>query len=369
MIRVEILQPTRAALRPFVRLPFAIYKNDPNWVPPLKTDQLNTLVAMDQADLRFFLVYHDDKPVARVMAGIDRRLNERIEKKYGFLSMFESENNIDYAKAALDAAAAYLKQEGMDTLMGPYSPTVDDFSKGLLVEGFDGPPVLFNPYNPPYYAEFFEKCGFVKHRDHFAYLLKMEEFDTARVSEIIPRAKKRFGFRVEHINITKENEKRVIANIARVLGEAFPTEWELNVPTYDDIAREFEFIKRFYRPEMAVMAFAGNRPIGLVIAFPDYNQLLRKLRGREFPFGWPIYYMRRNKIDGVRCNMQFVVPEYQNMAVNTAMLYEAYLGAQKLGIKWVEGSTVDETNAASINNTEKLGGKKYRTYRQYHKVL
>jgi len=72
---------------------------------------------------------------------------------------------------------------------------------------------------------------------------------------------------------------------------------------------------------------------------------------------------------GARCNMQFVVPEYQNMGVNTAMFYEAYLEAKKLGIQWVEGSTVDETNAASINNTEKMGTHLYRVYRQYEREL
>lgn len=369
MIRVEILEQTRAALKPFVMLPFTLYRQEPNWVPPLIGDQLNTLCEKREEPRRFFLVYDEDRPVARVMAGVDRRLNERLNRRYGYISLFECAQRPDYARTVLDAACAYLKETGMEAVVGPSSFTFDDFCKGLLVRGFDGPPVLFNPYNPPYYSEYFEKCGFRKHRDHFAYFMRMDEFDLRRVEDIVPRAQKRFGFRVEHVDFSKGGEERLLRDVARVIQEAFPPEWELNVPTYTDIAKEYKFIRRYYRPEMTVMAYAGSRPIGLVVAFPDYNQVLKRVKGRVFPMGWLKYLLSKGRIDGARCNMQFVVPEYQRMGVNTAMFYEAYLGARQLGIRWVEGSTVDETNAVSIANTEKAGTHLYRVYRQYEKTL
>lgn len=369
MIRVEILAQTRAALRPFVMLPFSLYKEEPNWVPPLIGDQIRALCEKQDDPRRFFLVYDNNQPVARVMAGIDRRLNERLNKKYGYISLFECAQRPDYARTALDAACAFLKEAGAEMVIGPCSAAFDDFNKGLLVQGFDGPPVLFNPYNPPYYANYLEKCGFQKHRDHFAYYMRMDEFDVHRVEEIVPRAKKRFGFRVEHVIFTKENEEKLLRDVVRVIREAFPPEWEINLPTYEDILKEFRFIRRYYRQEMTVMAYAGNRPIGLVVAFPDYHQVLKKMKGRLFPFGWLKYLLWKGKINGARCNMQFVVPEYQNMGVNTAMFYAAYQGAKRIGIRWVEGSTVDETNAASINNTEKAGSHLYRIYRQYEKSL
>ena len=369
VIRVEILEQNRAALRPFVMLPFALYKEDPNWVPPLIGQQLKLLCEKRDDPRRYFLVYDGDQPVARVMAGINQRMNERLNRKYGYLSLFECAQKPDYARTVLDAACAYLKEEGMEGVIGPSSALFEDFGKGLLVEGFDGAPVLFNSYNPPYYAEYFEKCGFVKHRDYFAYFMRMDEFDLQRVEEIVPRAKQRFGFRVEHLVITKENEERHLQNIARVIREAFPPEWETNVPTYGEVVREFRFLRRFYRPEMTVMAFAGNRPIGLVVALPDYNQVMKKMKGRLLPIGWIKYLLGRGKIHGARCNMQFVVPEFQNRGVNMAMFYEAFTGAKALGIQWVEGSTVDETNVSSIANTEKTASHRYRTYRQYEKKL
>lgn len=237
MIRVEVLDPNFAALRPFVMLPFTLYREDPNWVAPLIGDQLKMLCGKQDDPRRFFLVYDEDKPVARVMAGINRRLNEQMNRKWGYISLFECAQRPDYARAVLDAACAFLRDEGMERVVGPSPFVADDFSKGLLTEGFDGPPVLFNPYNPPYYVEYFEKCGFRKHRDHFAYFMRMDEFDRQEVEETVSRARQRFGFRVEHVVFTKASEDRLLQNITRVIREAFPPEWELSVPTYQDVVR------------------------------------------------------------------------------------------------------------------------------------
>lgn len=369
MIRVEILDQNRAALKPFVMLPFTLYKDDPNWVAPLIGEQLRRLSDKRVGPRRFFLVYDGDRPVARVMAGIDERLNEHLGRKCGYINLFESAQRPDYARTALDAACAYLQEEGMDTVIGPASEGLEDFGKGLLVQGYDGAPVLFNPYNPPYYAEYFEKCGFTKHRDYLAYFMRMDEFDQRNLDEIVPRAKQRFGFRVEHVTITKQNEERVMQNVARIIREAFPPEWEMSTPTYGDVAKEIKKLKRVYCPEMTVMAFADNRPIGLVVGYPDYNQVLKKMKGRKLPIGWLKFLLGRSRIHGARCSMQFVVPEYQRKGVNMVMFYEAFQGAKKLGIQWVEGSTVDETSAASVANTQTVASHLYRVYRQYEKSL
>ncbi len=368
MIRVEVLEQNRSALRPFVTLPFHLYKEDPNWVPPLIQEQLRLLCQPQDGPRRFFLVYDGDQPVARVMAGIDERLNERLGRKWGYFGLFECAQRPDYARTALDAACAFLREEGMDTVIGPVG--AEEFSKGLLVQGFDGPPVFLNPYNPSYYADYLEKCDFKKHRDHLAYFMRMDEFDQQHMlEEVVPRAKQRFGFRVEHVQFTKENEERLMQNIGRVIREAFPPEWESNVPTYGDTVRVIKRLKPYYRPELMIMAYAGNRPIGLVAALPDYNQVLKKMKGGLFPFGWLQKQLNVSKIHGARCVLQFVVPEYQHKGVNTAMFFEAFLAAKAMGIQWVEGSTVDETSISSITNTEKLASHLYRVYRQYEKSL
>lgn len=374
MLRVEVVKQTHTALKPFVELPFSIYKGDPNWVPPMVHDQYLALMGkrnklFEYGKQRFFVAYDDDKPVARVLAGVDEFANERTGRKEGYISLFESYPNIDYAKAVLDAAAGALREWGMDTVTGPVAPTYDMFNRGLLVQGFDGPPVLYNPYNPPAYAEYLTKCGYQKRKDYFAYFMSMADFNTARFEPIVQRVQKRFGFRVEHICFTASNKRKLAADIVRVITQCAPDTVDAQMPTVDDMFEEMKVFKAFYRPETSIMAYAGDRPIGLALFFPDYNQIIKRIGGRMFPFGVLQYIIGRSKIDGVRCNMQYVIPEYQNHAVNAVMFYEAFTAARSLGIKWVEGSTVDETNAVSINNTVKAGGKLYRTYRQYEMKL
>ncbi|NLB39526.1 MAG: hypothetical protein GX810_09840 [Clostridiales bacterium] len=318
---------------------------------------------------RFFLAYEDDKPVARVLAGIDTRRNAQVGEAQGYFSLFETYENMDYARAVLDAATAILKEHGVPRLTGPVAPSYDMLNRGLLVEGFDGPPVLYNPYNPPYYADYLTAYGFTKERDYLAYLIRTDEAVIDRIEPIAERAQKRFGFRVRPIDLNKQNLTRLARDIATVISDAMPEEPGAYLPTPEDIATLLNRVRPFFRSEIAWMAYAGNRPIGLVIGLLDYNRVLKRLRGSNTPWGWLMGRLALDRIDTVRCPMQYVVPEFQNKAVNAVLVYHAVLGAKQLGIRYIEGSTVDETHSVSINNSLITGGEQYRVYRNYQKTL
>ena len=137
----------------------------------------------------------------------------------------------------------------------------------------------------------------------------------------------------------------------------------------DDLLHLFRRIRPYLRREMAVVAYAGSRPIGCVIGFLDSSPALRGTGGRRMPWNWLRLLSRTGLTTTSRCPRQFVVPDYQNMAVNALMLAEAVKGAKRLGVRRVEGSPVDETHRASINNTRMAGGRHYRTYRLYRLSL
>ena len=371
MIRVEMLEKTKKGIRDFMDLPHRLYRNDPNWVPPMYGMQLRLLLGKNNPLLNgehaFFMAYDDDRPVARVLAGVDERLNERIGERRGYISLFESENRMEYARAVLDAAVEYLRGLGMTRVVGPNTPGFDDFSKGLLFMGFDGPPMLFNPYNPPYYNDFFTEYGFIKHRDHYAYHLRLSEFPDHAYQGLSELAQKRFKFRVQHVDLLHADKGRLAAEVANVIGEAFPEDWELLPPTKSDILDEMQSLMQYTSTDLIVMAYAGERPVGILVCFPDYNRLLRKNRGRLFPFGWASLLFGRVK--AVRCSMMFVTPDFQNKAVNVAMTLSAYERAKTIGVEEVEASTIDETNLPSILATERTGATRYRVYRQYELCL
>ncbi len=373
MIHVEVLEKTQKGVRDFMQLPYRLYRKDGNWVPPMYSTQLKSLLGEKNPLLcgehQFFMAYDDDRPVARVLAGVDERLNERLGEKRGYISLFETEQSMEYARAVLDAALSYLKAQGMEKVVGPNTPGFNDFSKGLLAEGFDGQPMLFNPYNPPFYNDFLLQYGFLKHRDHYAYMMRLSDFDPAGYQELAQKAMKRFAFRVEHVAFRPQELERLAGEMAQVIGEAFPADWELVPPTKQDMLDEMNAMRAYATNELVVMAYADKRPVGLLVVLPDYNRLLKSTGGKLFPFGWLKLAFSRRTVGAARASMLFVVPEYQNKAVSVAMTLAAYEKAKLLGVEEVEASTIDETNIRSILSTERLGAKRYRTYRQYEKQL
>lgn len=371
MIHVEMLEKTKKGIRDFMDLPRRLYRQDPNWVPPMYGMQMKLLLGENNPLLSgphtFFMAYDNGRPVARVLAGVDERLNRRLGELRGYISLFECEENMEYARAVLDAAAEYLRGLGMTRVVGPNTPGFDDFSKGMLVEGYDGPPMLFNPYNPPFYNDFFTAYGFAKHRDHYAYHLRLDAFPDHTYQGLSELAQKRFKFRVQHVDLRNADRGKLAAEVAGVIGEAFPDDWELLPPTQSDILDEMQSLMQYTSTDLIVMAYAGERPVGILVCFPDYNRLLKKSQGRLFPFGW--LSLLFGKVKAVRCSMMFVTPEYQNKAVNVAMTLSAYERAKAIGVEEVEASTIDETNLPSILATERTGATRYRVYRQYELML
>ncbi len=374
MIHVDIVKPNVKGLKPFVQLPFDIYKNDPNWVPPLRRDLLRSLAGQDneffaQGIQRFFLCYDNEKPVARVLAGIALRQHGPSGGALGYISLFDSYDNDEYARTVLDAAMGFLRDHGVIEVVGPLPPRFDMLSAGMLVQGFDGPPVLENPYNQPYLPHMLEKYGFVKSKDLLAYDIPIDEIPVERIMAMGDRIRKRFGVVIKHVDFAKGNLARVAQDISTVICEATPEEAGALLPTPDDLLKLFKRIRPYLRREMAVVAYAGSRPIGCVIGFLDSSPARIGSDGRRTPWNWLKRIIKTGGITTSRCPMQYVVPEYQNMAVNALMLAEAVKGAKQLRIRSVEGSPVDEAHQVSINNTLLAGGRHYRTYRIFKMPL
>ncbi len=374
MIHVEILKPTRSELRPFVQLPFDIYKHDKNWAPPARHDLIKSLTGSEneffQAGIqRYFLAYDDEKPVARVLAGIDLRLSARMKETYGYISLFETYDNYEYAQAVLDAAMRFLKEHGAVHVLGPIPPRYDLLNTGVLVDGFDSAPVLQNAYNSPAIPEILEKYGFTKWRDYLAYDIRTDKIPIDRILPMAGRLRERFGFTVRHVDFSRSNLVRVAQDMSIIICEATPDEPGSYLPTTEDLLQLFKRIKPWLRNETAVMAYAGSRPIGMVVGFLDSTPSVIGTDGRRTPWNWLKRVLKVGSTKTARCPMQYVVPDYQNKAVNTVLLAEAVKGAKQLGITRIEGSPVDETHIVSINNTQTAGGKLYRRYRVYQYTL
>src|SRR5439155_439593 len=163
----------RTDLGRFIGFPYQLHARDPNWVPPLRRD-VRTLLSraanafFRHAEAEYYLAERNGAVVGRIAAVANQLHNETHADRVGFFGFLELVNDQDVADALLDAAAAWLRGRGFDTMRGPASFSVND-ECGLLVDGFDTPPTLMMPHNPPYYLRLLERAGFRKAKDLLAY--------------------------------------------------------------------------------------------------------------------------------------------------------------------------------------------------------
>ena len=368
MYEVKVLKKKSRHLKKFINLEFKLYKDDQNWVPPLKGDTKKMLKGkgnplFENGDQAFFMVYKGKKPVGRVLVGIDEELNRVRGFKQGFFSMFECIDDEDACRALLDASCNWLSDKGMERMIGPLSPSNGDDRKGFVVMG-EGQPVLLNAHTKRYYPELVEKYGFTKNDDHYAYLFNPNDFDIERHRSVIEFVKKKGGFRVDKLNVKDiENEAR---DIHRILENSVPEEWDyLVTPSLEAVIDEFKSLLQFYDGHYCYIARKGDIPIGFMVALPDYNQVLKHMKGKILPLGWAKFLIYKRRINGARAMVQMVDRNYHNMGVNNAMYFEAYKDWQATKLKFIEASCIDETNVQSRLSVEKAGGKHYRTYRTY----
>lgn len=372
MIEVREINDKKC-LKDFIDLSWYIYKEDNNWVPPLKFDLMNTLIGKNNSLFMsgahtFFMAYKDNRPCGRLLVGINENLNLQKSMKDGYISLFECINDKSVAFMLFDKAVHWLKARDVNKIKGPISPTNGDDYKGLLVMGFDGPPVLMNSYNPEYYIGFFEEYGFVKHIDLYAYFGDFTQMLDERYGKVIEYAMKRYNFTVESVNL--KNIDKEITDIKEIIDIAMPEDWEdLAPPPIDEIRAEFNKLKFMIDPSLIWIARCEGKPIGFNVALPDYNEVLKQMNGRIFPFGIFKFLWYKARVKGIRSFIMFVVPEFRKKGVSGAIYYKCYEAAKRSGYTHGEGSTIGEMNVAMRRDAEGAGGKHYRTYRIYEKEI
>lgn len=368
----KIIEVTnKRLLREFINFPYKLYKDDPYWVPPLKflirqtVNGKNNMLFSNGIHVTYIL-QKDGKTVGRLVAGIDFKTNKEKNLKRGYISLFECINDTKAASVMFDYAKNWLKEKDIEWIEGPVSPSDGDDYRALLQRGFDSPPVLFDNYNPEYYLDLFEACGFTKYRDYHAFHFVSERFPSERFVKVVEYSMKKYDFRIDSVNLKDiDNE---IEDVRKVLLKAVPDSWtHFVVPSVEDIRKEANMLMRFIDPELVCIARMNktNEPIGFVVGTPDYNQVFSKMNGSILPFGIFKFLYYRKKITRARIFMQFVIPEFQGRAVNAAIFYNYMQIAGRKGLIDAEGSTVGEENAQALRVLEAAGGERYKTYRMY----
>lgn len=365
----------KKTLNDFVDFIYENYEGDKNFVPPLRSDYIKYVQGVDndlnEAGLNIkYICYDDGRVVGRLLVGVNNIINEYHGFKEGYISLFECVENYEYAEKLLDKAIEFLKSHGMTKVKGPLSLPGGEDNRGFIVDNFDAQPFIMNTYNKKYYNDFFIKYGFEKYFDCYAYKDTIENADIERYEKLVPYAMKKFDFRVDNINLS--NVDKDAMDIMNVLERALPREWDdFAPPREEEIRKIVKQLVPFADSDLIFIARDNktNEPIGFNITLPDYNQAIKKMNGKMFPFGFLKFLYYKRKINRIRFFVLFVVPEYRKKGVTSVMYLKTYLNALKKGYTELEGSTIWEYNRDMMNDVESFGAKINITYRIYQKEI
>jgi GNAT superfamily N-acetyltransferase len=362
---------TKSQLQVFINFPWRIYANDKNWVPPLRREVAKLL---DQKHHPFwehacgtlFLAYKDGELVGRISAQIDDNYNKLWNEKLGSFGFFECEDNQEVANGLFDACANWVKSKGMTVLRGPMSPSSND-EWGFLLEGFDRPPVLMMPYNPPYYLKLAEGYGFKKAKDLLAFIKYASTPMPERLRNLAEKLKQNPRIAVRPVNM--KNLKSEMAIIRELYNESWQKNWGFSPMTDNEMNYLANNLKSFAQPEMVLFAFYDQKPAGLSITLPDYNQVLKHLNGKIGLFGIVKFLYYRRRIKGVRSLIFGFKEEYRRLGLPVLLFYETENFARKYGYEWCELSWNLEDNRLINDFDRELGGEVYKRYRVFEKPI
>lgn len=359
----------KKALNEFVELPFALYRDDPYWVPPLRIAVKELLDRKKHpfyanADAEFFLAHQDGRTVGRIAAIIDRNHNRFHEESAGFFGFFESVDDIGVAGALLERAHSWVTGRGARCMRGPVSPSTN-YECGILIEGFDSSPMVMMTYNPRYYPGLIEQAGLRKAKDLYAYLSNANVINLKKIGRISARVLATSGVRVRPIDM--KNFQRDVELVWEVYGKAWARNWGFIPMSREEFFLMGKEMKMILKPELVLIGEVEGRVVGFALALPDVNLALKHANGSLFPTGLLkiLYYQRL--IKNVRVLALGVVEEYRASGLAAAFYATLVRNARKLGFGDCEMSWILEDNVLMNRSAEAMGAKRYKTYRIYER--
>jgi GNAT superfamily N-acetyltransferase len=373
MIRIETVTDSRG-MKAFVDFPHDLYAGDPNYVPELFIAQRDILTPgkhpfHENAEVRQYLAYDGDKLVGRIAGIWNRNHNAFNHATDGFFGFFDLIDSQEVADALLTKAAAFVKEKGATTFIGPLNPSTNE-ACGLLIEGFDSPPMAMMTYNKPYYATLLEHAGLHKKVDLLAWWIDRESRNdrSVRLLEALEQRLTRNGVTIRPVNI------KDFKNEAARLREVYNKAWDKNLGFVPMTENEFNYLakdlKMLLDPKLCLVAEHQGQVVGFALAIPNINEILIKVRrGRLLPFGIIKLLTGLKKIKSIRVLALGVIEGYRKMGIEAC--FYAYIIKRGLerGMKGAEASWILEHNDMMNKGIEGVNGKVYKKYRIYEKNL
>jgi GNAT superfamily N-acetyltransferase len=359
-------------LKSFIMLPFRLYKNDPNWVAPLIGDQKKFFNPKKNpyylhSEVMLFLAVRDGRSVGRISAQTNTEHNKEHKDNIGFFGFFECEDDQEAADALFSAAYEWNRYRGKTAMRGPMNLSVNQ-ECGLLVDGYDTPPMVMMRHDLPYYRRLYENYGLEKVMDLYAYLAERTEMP-ARVARAAELLQKRVKVDIRSLSHDKKQLRKDIETVFQIYTRAWEYNWG-NVPMTE---AEFEHIVEellpIADPDLVFIAEVEGKPAGFSLALPNYNEVLKVMHGRVNPLTIVKALIAKKRIGSARVITMGVIKEFQGRGIDTLFYYHQYKNGLPKGLFRGEFSWVLENNTMMIRVAEMLDAKIYKTYRLYDKAI
>lgn len=364
--------------RRFIDLPWTLYRDDPHWVAPLRSEEVKKLDPernpfFEHADVQLLLAVDNGRPVGRISAHIDHLHNEFHDERTGFFGFFETVECADVADALLETACEWLRDQGMNAVRGPFQFNTNGES-GLLVEGLNRQPTLMMPYNPAHYADHIERNGFQKAKDLLAFLVQLDgERFLAAMESLIPRLERISqralddGYTTRRVNLKDFDAE--VARLREIYNEAWEANWGFVPLTENEFEAQAHELKRVVDPSLGVMIELGDEPVAFGLALPDFNQALKPTNGRLFPFGFIKLLWHMRKIDGMRMITLGIKGQHRVRGVDALLYLHMIRAAMASPFSWCECSWILEDNHKMRQTMDHVTGELYKRYRVYERSL
>jgi hypothetical protein len=363
----------------FLDVPARVYANDPYWVQPLRSDVAKQLAPtnpfFEYGKLQQFIAVNAlsktlrAPAVGRIVAAVNQRLIAREGQNVGFFGFFECIPNFAAAQALLNAACEWLREQGMTIARGPIDLSTHNNCL-FLVDGFDSPPAVMMPYNPPYYPEFMEMDGWHKAKDAYAYDFSLDKPLAAKFEKAY-RIACQSGITFRPLRTKGKEFEQDAIGLYNLFNRTFANSWSSTPRTEAEFMEQAKSLRSLVDPDIFPIAEDNGEMVGFFMGLPDYNIALKHVGGKLNGLGILKFLWYRPQIDRARVIVICSLPEYRRKMVPLALVYLGMQGGSRKHKRYkrAELGHAYEDNIPSRKVIEASGGKIYKTYRIYEKAL
>jgi hypothetical protein len=369
---IQIDTMNRGQVKQFLDLPFCIYRNIPQWVPPLASDARHMLDRRrhpfyKHSNAAFFLALRGETPVGRIAVLDNRHYNDFNKERTAFVYLFECEHDPDTSRALFEAAFDWARQRGQDHILGPKGFSALD-GMGLLVKGFEHRPALGIPYNPPYYPALFEAAGFSSKGDVVSGYLNPHMPFPDKVHQVADMVRRRRGLRVERFK-TRRDLRAILPRLQDLYNGSLEGTTG-NVPLTDDEVKTLaDQMLWFADPRLIKIVTKDGEPVGFLFAYPDISAAIQRTQGRLFPFGWVDVLMELKRTKWVNVNGAGIVEKYRGLGGTALLFSEMHKSVVEGGFEHADLVQVGVDNEKMQRELRDLGIDFYKVHRLYQREL